>query len=722
MRYSLFLVLVVLLTPFATAFVCTAEQTTAYITGDSPESQSRKAVDYVFVIDRSGSMQGEKLETVKQAAKTLIANLPATDRAAIISFNYDATTNQELTSDHAALDASLDGIEAEFGTKYAPPLLLSQRQFSKATNEKALVFLSDGKGDFSEQPQEILTLTEQLARNGACIMTISYALDGEQSSLLELMAQTGKQYGCGEHFIASEKGNELSAVFEEIRSSVSAQDVIVLDESFSQRSYGFTFKNRKDGSPIPGVSASGCADSPAFTMTIMRGAETVLTTNQTHGTLDLDTGIYEYYASATLTCGGQCSYIGKSEGEFSIGDACTPEYQDLATYVTGDVQTVIITPTGFLPGSISGRQGTLVAWTNQDAVSRRIVSEQFDERVEPGETYTYVIENVGTLVYTDPERNITGSVRSIAGKGTDILLVIDESGSMKGEGIAEARVAAQKFFSLLSPQDRGALVTFSETAQVLQDFTSDKGALLAATTSLRSEGATSYLSALEAVRSLKPVQRPVLVFMSDGAPTDQGGNEPILDATAALRDQGWCLMTVGFGEEGAAARTLLTRMAGTDECTAFLYAASGRLSETFGTIYQLSQSTEDLTFTKLDVPFITVRRTISFSTQLLARTGRSIPGSTAGLCSREASIQARSDESTTILTYEDDHYYGSLAASPGIHRVVFIATVTTPTEPGRAFIGTTARTVIVVPPWAIIVLMLFLAAIVIYTLRRRAAV
>ena len=55
-----------------------------------PESGPRTAVNAVLVVDRSGSMSGEKIARARDAARALIAALDGEDRLAIVDFASDA--------------------------------------------------------------------------------------------------------------------------------------------------------------------------------------------------------------------------------------------------------------------------------------------------------------------------------------------------------------------------------------------------------------------------------------------------------------------------------------------------------------------------------------------------------------------------------------------------------------------------------------------------------
>jgi Mg-chelatase subunit ChlD len=720
MRWLLGSLLFLLCSSLTVALVCTEQQTASYLTAGTTYTFNAKNVDYVIVVDRSGSMQGAKIEKVRYAAKELVKNLQPTDRAALISFNYEAQISSHLTSDHEFLSSSVDTLSASFSTKYAPPLLLTQEELASSPHEKVLIFLSDGKSDFSESPEEILSLTQSLAEDDVCIFTIAYALGGEENPLLEAMAKVGEENGCGQHFTASEQGTELAEVFTHIYDVASSTNAITLHSTFQTDHYAFTFTSRFNEKMVPGESAGMCIEAPTFRMHVYEDKKLVRVYTEPQGTLSLPPGTYNYEATATVRCGGACGFVGEHRGTFSIGDTtCVSSYQDLASYVTGETQQVRITPLGFTPSSIAGRQGTLVIWNNEDTVSRHLVSNSFDTIIPAGESFTYVIEQVGTLLYSDPEHNLSATVNSLDETGNDILLIIDESGSMKGARIAETRQAAQEFFSLLSPNDRIALITFSNEAYLLQDFTTDRTELYAATASLRAEGSTSYLAALREAGALRPKQHSVIIFMSDGVPTD-GDEETILALTQTLRERGWCIMTVGFGEEGVKARGLLMRMAGTDRCSAFLYASEGSLSQTFGTIYQLSKSQEDIVFNDLRIPRVTFKSTIPLSARLQTKTGKPLPATTSALCTPQLLVQARTDTYTVQLNETENVFAGTIPLHIGAQKVMLLASVSAEDEPTRSFIGVETVTVYRLPLWLVAVAIL-LSAILIYCIivRRR---
>jgi len=133
-----------------------------------------------------------------------------------------------------------------------------------------------------------------------------------------------------------------------------------------------------------------------------------------------------------------------------------------------------------------------------------------------------------------------------------VVLVVDVSGSMDGDPLTQARTAANEFVSGLSPQDTVAVLTFSDSVSLVQDFTSDKGALTLALDRLQAEGNTAlYQAASEAAfkAAASPLPRKVIILLSDGV--DYGGKSAVSrdDSIAQARYIGVPVYTIGLGSD-----------------------------------------------------------------------------------------------------------------------------------------------------------------------------
>ena len=116
---------------------------------------------------------------------------------------------------------------------------------------------------------------------------------------------------------------------------------------------------------------------------------------------------------------------------------------------------------------------------------------------------------------------------------TDIVMVLDNSGSMSGDKIAQVKHDATELIeSVLSDtNNRIGLVSFNSDATKLSNLTSDKSTLIDLVNGLDTPGNTNYYSGfLKAEEILEGYQKQndrelILLFLTDGYPNKQTPNE-----------------------------------------------------------------------------------------------------------------------------------------------------------------------------------------------------
>jgi tight adherence protein C len=130
-----------------------------------------------------------------------------------------------------------------------------------------------------------------------------------------------------------------------------------------------------------------------------------------------------------------------------------------------------------------------------------------------------------------------------------LVLALDVSGSIAGRPLADAKAAIASMVQALGPQDRAALVTFSDQVRVAQGLTNDKGALVAATNAAAAAGNTAIYDALntglELVAGVAPPARRAIVLLTDGFDTASRTSREAIIARAA--QSGLPVHTVGVG-------------------------------------------------------------------------------------------------------------------------------------------------------------------------------
>lgn len=127
------------------------------------------------------------------------------------------------------------------------------------------------------------------------------------------------------------------------------------------------------------------------------------------------------------------------------------------------------------------------------------------------------------------------------------VLVLDRSGSMQGQPLANAVAGVRAFASQLQPGDVGSLIAFGSRVERLQSATVDGGALAAAARDLRPGGSTVLYDALaQAVAQLRGVAgMRVVVYLTDG--TDTGSTFSLRDVERMCAAEGVFVYGIGLG-------------------------------------------------------------------------------------------------------------------------------------------------------------------------------
>jgi VWFA-related protein len=102
-----------------------------------------------------------------------------------------------------------------------------------------------------------------------------------------------------------------------------------------------------------------------------------------------------------------------------------------------------------------------------------------------------------------------------------MVVAIDISGSMKGAPLSKARAAASDFVGRFDANDEVSLVKFDDRIELVQDFTTDKEAVIRAIESLRPRGDTALYDAIAySVERLQGRQgRRAAIVLTDGRDT-----------------------------------------------------------------------------------------------------------------------------------------------------------------------------------------------------------
>lgn len=159
------------------------------------EDTGRTPLAVAVVIDRSGSMAGEKMQQVRRAAKDLVARLADEDRVAIVSYASDYAVDLPLTrlgGERPRIQRIIDELIDGGGTNLSGGLSAGIGALRGAGLEHAacrVLLLSDGNANQGlTDPLAIAELAAEARAAGITVSTLGVGVDFNED-LMTLVAQ-----------------------------------------------------------------------------------------------------------------------------------------------------------------------------------------------------------------------------------------------------------------------------------------------------------------------------------------------------------------------------------------------------------------------------------------------------------------------------------------------------------------------------------------------------
>src|SRR5213083_2475480 len=147
-----------------------------------------------------------------------------------------------------------------------------------------------------------------------------------------------------------------------------------------------------------------------------------------------------------------------------------------------------------------------------------------------------------------PQANVTlaSMVSPVA-----LALVIDTSGSMAGQPLADAKAAVGSMVGSLGAIDQVAILSFNSAVRVVQPLTAEKSRALAGVGSIVAGGDTAIYDAAQSAADLlegaDPKARRAIVLLTDGL--DTASRSSRLSAVKHLQTSGFPLYAIGLGND-----------------------------------------------------------------------------------------------------------------------------------------------------------------------------
>jgi Ca-activated chloride channel family protein len=155
-------------------------------------AQVRMPVNVCFVIDRSGSMKGQKIERVRQATSMAIDMLDAQDLASVVIFDHrtEVLIPAAPVRNRADLQQRIRRIRDAGGTKIAPAVDKGLQEINKDRGGgiRRLVLLTDGQ---TENEDECLRRADDAGRMGVPITALGVGKDWNEDLLIDMANRSG---------------------------------------------------------------------------------------------------------------------------------------------------------------------------------------------------------------------------------------------------------------------------------------------------------------------------------------------------------------------------------------------------------------------------------------------------------------------------------------------------------------------------------------------------
>ena len=199
-------------------------------------NRERPPINVAIVIDRSGSMQGERIRAAKKAARVALERLSDNDIVSLVSYNHDVTVLHEaarLKDSRGSLERAIDRLRASGTTALYDGVDEGGEQvrnFLSDNKVNRVILLSDGLANVGpSKPFDLARLGRRLASDGITVTTIGLGLDYNEDLMQRLAASSDGNHAFVEHpgdlaeIFDKEFGDALSVTARDIRIIIECQ-------------------------------------------------------------------------------------------------------------------------------------------------------------------------------------------------------------------------------------------------------------------------------------------------------------------------------------------------------------------------------------------------------------------------------------------------------------------------------------------------------------------
>ena len=179
-----------------------------------PSQDERPPANVALVIDKSGSMAGDRIARAKQAATMAVHSLGANDIISVIAFDntVEVVIPATKVADKALIARAIQGIHASGGTGLFAGVskgAAEVRKFLDKNRVNRVILLSDGQANIGpSSPAELGQLGAALGRQGISVTTIGLGRDYNEDLMTQLAG-----YSDGNHAFV-DNARDLERIFQ----------------------------------------------------------------------------------------------------------------------------------------------------------------------------------------------------------------------------------------------------------------------------------------------------------------------------------------------------------------------------------------------------------------------------------------------------------------------------------------------------------------------------